>query len=289
MKKNKIEKKINSEVDRVILGLWKEKTTIIIFVFASLILTYSFIISKKERFYKSEIILNNDAFSIIPEFDLVPKNKLTYNIDLNELFFDQYHSLLQSKDNLKKFINIFQIKNNIVFDPKHTRIERIALEKDAVSMKYILISNHQIMGQTFLNNYIVYSFDKSSDIFKQRLMVLLNAVRTHYIKNLNIAKKIQIDSPVIAENIITSKSYEHVEFPALFFLGSKVLSYQIENINNLIQNIDSKKIDYNIILDTATIGTPISKNSIIYILLATIFGFVSSIFFIYIKTLVKKN
>jgi hypothetical protein len=287
--KNKIEKKNTSEVDRVILGLWKEKTTIIIFIIASLILTYIFIISKKERLYKSEITLNNDPFSILPEFDLVPKNKLTYNLNLNDLFFDQYHSLLQSKDNLKKFIDIFQIKNNFVFDPKLTKIERITLKKDAITMKYILISNHQVMGQTFLNDYIMYSFHKSSDILKHRLMVLLKAVRTHYLKNLHIAEEIPIDTPAIAEDSITSKSNERVEFPALFYLGSKVLSYQIENINNLIQDLDSKSFDYNLILDSANIGTPISKNSIIYILLATIFGFVSSIFFIYIKMLIKKT
>lgn len=287
--KNKIKKEKVSEVDRVFLGLWKEKTTIIIFIFASLILTYIFIISKKERVYKSEIILNNDPFSILPEFDLIPKNKLTYNINLNDLFFDQYHSLLQSKDNLKEFINIFQIKNNFVFDPKLTRIERITLNKDAVTMKYILISDHQVMGQTFLNDYMMYSFHKSSEIFKNRLMVLLNAVRNHYLKNLNIAEEIPIDTPAIAENSITSKSNENVEFPALFYLGSKVLSYQIENINNLIQDIDSKSLNYNLILDSANIGTPISKNSIVYILLATILGFVSSMFFIYIKMLVKKT
>ena len=75
---------------------------------------------------------------------------------------------------------------------------------------------------------------------------------------------------------------------ALFYKGTKVLSQQLIFFNNLLDETQNLKLDYNPILEQASSGSLITKSPIIYAAIALLLGLFFSLMIVFIRSIMRR-
>ena len=134
-------------------------------------------------------------------------------------------------------------------------------------------------GAIFLNKYVEFIKKKTIAELKNNLKLsLLNTIYYHQ-EDLEIAKKIQLENPIIK----TTNQQQIVNEPeALFYKGTKVISENLNYLDKRLIKLENDQFNYNIILQKAlTLKDPI--NLPLYFVIGFILGLFLSLGIVFLR------
>ncbi len=295
-------KKSNTHLtdDEIDLGdlirkLWKEKILILFISIIFGLLGYFYQLLKPDEFI-SEITLKNPPTQIFEPYNLfnIYNNNNNNNNNIDAQFISDFKLNLLSSDNLKGFVEESREFDNF---KRHLKLRNISAKEYFVNKKigevkenqiiipnkYFLKHSKELDGAIFFDKYVEFIKKKTIVEFKNNLkLTLLNTINTHQ-EALEIAKKIQLENPIIKT---TGQLLVVTEPEALFYKGSKVLSENLNYLNKRLIKLENDQFNYNTILQKAlTLKNPKSLN--LYFVFGLILGLFLSLAIIYLKNILK--
>ena len=291
---------INDEIDLrdLIRKLWKEKILILSISIIFGLLGYLYQLLKPQE-QKSEIILKNPPMQIFEPYNFsnINNNNNNNNNNSNNIaiqFISDFKLNLLSLDNVQNFIEESKefdnfkeyLKSRNISAKQYFSDDKFAEVKEKniiIPNKYFLNHPKELDGVIFFDKYVEFIKKKTIAEFKNNLkLTLLNTINTHQ-EALEIAKKIQLENPIIN----TSSQQQVVTEPeALFYKGSKVLSEKLNYFNKRLIKLENDQLNYNTILQKAlTLKNPKSLN--LYFVFGLMLGLFLSLAIIYLKNILK--
>jgi hypothetical protein len=251
---------------------------------------------------KYKDFLNDDNFIIINNNNNNNNNNNSgnnngINNNFSLLFFNSLKAKLSSIDNLESFLEqskefdnfkVFLKERNITAKQYFTkdRFGIITDKKQQVSNEFFLNFNKELDGVTFLNNYVEFTKNKVINEVRNALKIkLLVAIEKHEIA-FEIANQIKLEVPILKS--MSSGSSVVNEPTSLFYLGTQVLSQQSKYFKKLFLDLESDKLNIEVILDKASPARTIDNN-LFRTWMGLVFGFFFSLVVIFFKFLLKKN
>jgi len=219
------------------------------------------------------------------------------NNNFSLLFFNSLKAKLSSTDNLESFLEqskefdnfkVFLKERNITAKQYFTkdRFGIITDKKQQLSNEFFLNFNKELDGVTFLNNYVEFTKNKVINEVRNALKIkLLVAIDKHDIA-FEIANQIKLEVPILKS--MSSGNSVVNEPTSLFYLGTQVLSQQSKYYKKLLLDLESEKLNIDVILDKASPARTVDNNSF-RVWTGLVFGFFFSLLVIFSKFLLKKN
>jgi len=219
------------------------------------------------------------------------------NNNFSLLFFNSLKAKLSSTDNLESFLEqskefdnfkVFLKERNITVKQYFTkdRFGTITDKKQQVSNEFFLNFNKELDGVTFLNNYVEFTKNKVINEVRNVLKIKLLVAIDKHDNAFEIANQIKLEVPILKS--MTSGSSVVNEPSSLFYLGTQVLSQQSKYFKKLLLDLESDKLNFDVILDKASPARTIDNN-LFRTWMGSVFGFFFSLVVIFFKFLLKKN
>lgn len=303
MKTNNPSKKNDDEINlkEIILTVWSEKFLIISFSLIFLIIGYIYG-DKRNKIYQTQILIRDipaqtifgDYLSQITktiEVDIIDYNKL---LDLNIIASTNMIKFLNQNSELGEFKSFLKKKNVNLNRYFFNKIKREENEENGENKenytKYTLKFSKPFPAQKFLNDYIVYANKITELEIKKKLKDILETELAVYKKSFSVAKLLNYDQPLQEEHykmfeIPSNEQYN--QFYYLYPLGTKILSYNINYLEQIIDQLDNFKLDYKLIVDVASPPTLLTKTAKTIALFALLLGLFFSIIVIFIRSILK--
>ena len=308
-----IEDEIN--LSDLIKYFWRHKVLVLFFsiLFMLLGLLYGFYQSKKKDLQTSIIlqipsaVVLNKYKDFLGDDSFINNNNKSYNntntntntsTDTFALFFlNNLKTKLSSKDNLESFLEqskqfdnfkVFLKERNITTRQYFTK-ERFGIKTNAkqqLSDEFFLHFNKELDGVTFLNNYVEFTKNKIINDIRNTLKIKLLIVIERHDNAFEIANQIKLEVPILKS--MSSGSSVVYEPSSLFYLGTEVLSQQSKYFRKLLLDLETDKLDFEVILDKASPAMAI-ENNLFGVWTGLVFGFFFSLVIIFFKFLLKKN
>jgi LPS O-antigen subunit length determinant protein (WzzB/FepE family) len=282
----------------LIKKLWKEKILILSISIICGLLGYFYALLKPQVF-ETEIIFKKLPAQIFEPYNLYNNNNSNNNnnnnnnIDvqfisdfkLNFLSLDNLQSFIEESrefDNFKRYLKIRNISAKEYF---RNKIGEVKDKNIILSNKYFLNHTKELDGAIFLNKYVEFTKKKTIVEFKNVLKLsFLNAIDNHQVA-LNIAKKIQLENPII--NTMGQQQLFN-ESENLFYKGTKVLAENLIYLNKKIIKLENDQFNYNIILQEPLIlKKKVSMSSSLHFVFGLILGLFLSLGIIFFKSILK--
>jgi LPS O-antigen subunit length determinant protein (WzzB/FepE family) len=297
------------DLREIILTLWKEK--FLIFIITLIFTVAGFIYGTLQpKFYKTTITLRLAPAVLFEKYRAFiaiqqqpqqqqqqPQQQQTSiastfnaNFELNLLSLDSLTNFVEQNKKLDEFKSYLK-KNNIdVRSYFKNRFEPVInTKKDNKYFKenqYSLILSKSLAYDEFLNDYFIFIKKKTESEFKEEMINVIKNEIEIYKQNLEIAKKIDIQNPIVKSIV---EGYSSIGEPnALFYKGSKVLSLQLIYLEKLLEETKKLNLEYNPILEKASNSIIKSRSIVIFISLAFFIGLFLSLFFIFLRPLLSK-
>ena len=286
--------------DEIYLGeflrlLWKDKILVsLLSIFFSFTGYYYGISVQTKPQIKAFVLVKNapgEIFSVYEEYLANdqwnnPDSKI-FSGNLHFIYINKFNENITSLDTLQNFVSQ---NNNVDSFKKKLSTDKISAKeyfqnrfqhpdrKNRQSINsYVLIYESDLNGLSFLNNYVRYIQNKTTEDFKDILKDKIFNKTKIYEQNLKIIKDINLEYPL-----------EALERNELFTLGSKILSNRINILNELKTDLENEFFDFNPILDKAKISQVKSTNIKAYVLIGFLGGFFISIIFVLFRSSLKK-
>jgi len=308
MKKNNSFLKDEIDLRQIIKIFLNEKILILSISFCFMVMGYV-LGTLQPKIYKTEIVIREAPSSLFepyrPFISTQPQLQLQLQPQgLDRQFNDDMKLNLSSLDILVQFVaetntindfkNYLKKKNISVekyFQPQlgSKKFESVIdKNKQTQNNKYSLTYSQPLPGEAFLNDYIIFAKQQTTNMFKQQLTQnIINKINIHR-HHLEIAKKINLDNPIL-HPMKEDGQYALIESSALFYKGTKVLTQEITYLNKLLNEVKNLTLDYNPILEQASRGSLITKSPLIYAVFALLLGLFFSFLFILFRNLLKKE
>ena len=283
----------DDEIDlgNIIKSLWKEKILILSVSIICGLVGY-FYASLKAKEFKTEITLKNPPTQIFEPYNLFNNNN---NNNIAGQFISDFKLNLLSLDNVQNFIEESRefdnfkgyLKSRNISVEQHFidyKFSEVKEKNIIIPNKYSLNHSKELDGVIFLNKYVEFIKKKTIVEFKNNFKsTLLNTINNHQ-EALEIAKKIQLENPIIKTT--TSQQQVVNEPEALFYKGTKVISENLNYLNKRLIKLENDQFNYNVILQKAlTLKNPINLS--LYFVLGLILGSFLSLIIIYLKNILK--
>jgi LPS O-antigen subunit length determinant protein (WzzB/FepE family) len=243
-----------------------------------------------------------------PYLSINPKKNTDKNSNSNLYFSDEQGLLIEryinnfftnfrSNDNLSSYIEISKeiqdykklIKKNNLDDNlilRSLKIEESKYRGKILYNKFNFYYPDKLDGKVFLNNYVLYTKDKTLNEYSNTLKSIIINSLSLYEDQLKIAKKINLQQPILKQEYTVIINEPDV----LFYRGAKVLEEQIDQHKKILLLLTNVKLDYNPVLDKALFESSSSPTLYIYMLCGFVFGVFLFFFVIYFRDFVlKKN
>ena len=273
--------------------LWREKILILSISIICGLAGYLYASFQTQEF-RTEIKLKNPPIQIFEPYSTFNINNNLNNNNIAGQFISDFKLNLLSLDNVQNFIEESREFDNFkgYLKSRNISVEQYfigskfgeAKEKNIIiPNKYFLNHSKELDGDIFLNKYVEFIKKKTIVEFKNNLkLTLLNTINNHQ-EALEIAKKIQLENPIIK----TANQGQVVNEPeALFYKGTKVISENLNYLNKRLIKLENDQFNYNIISQKAlTLKNPI--NLPLYFALGLILGSFLSLIIIYLKNILK--
>ena len=276
---------IDDEIDLrdFIKKLCKEKILILSISIICGLLGYFYGLSKSQEL-KTEITVKNPHIQIFEPYNLSNNNivgQFTSDFRLNFLSLDNVQNFIEESrefDNFKGYLKSINISANEYFANKFGEVK----EKNIIiPNKYFINHTKEFDGAIFFNKYVEFIKKKTIVELKNNLkLTLLNSIHDHQ-EALEIAKKIQLENPIIKT---TQQAVNEPE--ALFYKGTKVISENLNNLNKRLIKLENDQFNYNAVLQKA-LTLDNSTNLSLYFVLGLILGSFLSLVIIYLKSILK--
>jgi len=297
------------DVEEIIRKLWKKKILILFTCVFCMLLAYLYAFSFPKE-YKTQITIKNPPSNIFDAYNSIFIYKDSYNLknptnqnssinpvifgefilDLNSnlLSLDNLESFLeQSKemDNFKEFLKIKNVSAKQYF--QDNKFGAVREKNQIILNKFFLIYPIELGGDNFLNKYVEFTKKKTQIEFIHKIRTTLLNTIAQYEKNLQVAQEINLERPIILQPSTNNTVLN--ESDILFYNGTKVLSKQISQLKKKLPKINISEIDYDVILDKASVPSRVSKPLFLYPLAGLVFGFFLSLIIIFFKNILKSN
>jgi len=216
---------------------------------------------------------------------------------LIERYINNFFTNFRSSDNLISYIEISKeiqdyknlIKKNNLDNNSILRSFQIVESKyrgKILNNKFNFSYPEKLDGKAFLNNYALYTKDKTLKEYSNTLKSIIINSLSLYEDQLKIAKRIDLQQPILKQEYTVIINEPDV----LFYRGAKVLEEQIDQHKKILLLLNTVKLDYNPVLDKALFESSSSPTLYIYILSGFVFGVFLFFFVIYFRDFVlKKN
>lgn len=302
MKKNNFYLSDNEiDLGNLIKSIWRDKIIVLSTCIICGIFGYVYGFSQP-KIYKAEIVLRDappSIFEVYRNFEIIekpqPQPQPQFRMNIAQQFNDEFKVNLLSDDNLAQFVEnynkINDFKNNLkeknisVRNYFKGKFENAEDKSKQISNKYFLTYSESLPAETFLNDYIIFTQEKSLMIFKKVLIQKIHAQIKLYQQNLKIAENIDLKNPIL-QSMIEGRGLIN-EPEALFYKGTKVLSQQLIFLNNLLDETQNLKLDYNPILESTSSAPFIKQSPKIFLFIGLALGLFFSFIIILVKKLLK--
>jgi LPS O-antigen subunit length determinant protein (WzzB/FepE family) len=230
----------NDEINllEIILYLWKQKFLILSFSLTFLIAGFIYG-TLQPKIYKTNVTLHNVPKTLFFKYNLYLQGDLEKIFDndlrLNLLSFDNLMEFVEKNNNINKLKSTLKEKN---IDIRKYFKEKFNLEKN----KYTLRFEKNFQGEDFLNDYVIFTKQKTETIFKEQLISTIDSKINYYKQNLKIAEKIDLQNPILKTmNLETNNGY------VIFAIGKDeiIFNEKLMNMNADLEEIELKKLILN--------------------------------------------
>ncbi len=284
----------DDEIDLLefIRELWKEKILIISVSLLFMAIGYVYG-TLQPKIYKEKILLREAPSYLFEVRPFVVKQSLfnSYMLSLAKDFNNEFKINLSSSEILDRFVEqnnkIDEFKINLAsknIDIKKYfkgQLEIITNDGKNNSLAYSLTYGEYSPGDQFLNDLILFAKQETETAFKKQLTFIIIDEINKYKENLEIAKKINLEN----QSAVNYSSQDS----SLYNRGTKVLTYQIANLNQMLDEAKLLKLDYNPILEKASSDILIKNSSSRFAATAFLLGFFFSIMIIFIRVLLQNK
>jgi len=288
------------DLGEIIRNLWKEKFLILSISLIVSALAYVYIAFKPKTF-QTTVVLRNIPNKLFVKFDdainLQPLTKQQQTFA--SLLEDEFHQKLNSFDNLNEFVK----KNNSINSFKTLLKEKQISAKDyflnsippnkfgpvkeknkIIKNRYYLNFPMELKGDEFLNEYVLFTFQEAENSMKNQIVSIFSSEKNDYEKNLVIAKLLNIQEPILQQKLQDRSLFMINEPKEMYYSGTKVIQNEIDNLNKLIAEAKELKLDFDPILDRASMPMVVSGSPLKF----GILGFVAGLF-LYLMYVIVRN
>jgi len=289
----KLNKKISHDDEanlrELIIKLWKKKVFIFFMslTFMAVGIIYG---SLQTKIYKTSITIREAPYSSFDEYRLI----LSYE-DLNFFSTKQPNQQQLTFQIVEQFNNEFKsqllsIDTTVEFVEQNTELEYLKsfLSKKKISIQeyfenklknernsknvYSLVYSEPFQEKEFLNNYIIFVKKKTEKIFKQQLSDTLTSKIKLYKYNLELVEKTNF------ENLMQPRSSKK-----LSDISKDEMLLNILVLEKMLNETKNLKLKYDPILTKASSPIEISITWRSYLLFGFVFGFLLSLFIIFLN------
>ena len=290
----------------LIKKLWKEKILILSVSIICGLLGYFYALLKTQEF-KAEITLKNPPTQIFEPYNLFNKNNNNNNnnnnnknnnnnniiagqfnsdFTLNLLSLDNLQSFLEESKEFDNFKGYLKSRNISAKEYFANKISEAKEKNIIIPNKYFLNHTKELDGATFLNKYVEFIKKKTIVELKNNLKLTLLDTINHHEEALEIAKKIELEYPIIKK---LEQGQVVTEPDGLFYKGTKVLSENINHLKQRLKKLENDQFDYNIILQKPITFPNNPKNSSLHFALGLMLGLFLSLGIIYFKGIIRND
>jgi LPS O-antigen subunit length determinant protein (WzzB/FepE family) len=293
-------KKTNLQADEinfleVILYLWKQKFLILPFCLTFLIAGFIYGIYQP-KIYKTTVTLQKAPETLFSKYNLYFQkdfeNFFDNTLKLNFLSFDNFIEFAKKNNKINELESTF--KNNIGIE-KYFK-ENFNLKKNEYTL--FLFYEKTFQGEDFLNDYIIFTKQKTEKIFKENLISDIDTKINFYKQHLKIAEDLDLQNPVLKSMLEANNN--HVIFTiqeaekflikkfrvdqsiALFYHGTKILSQMIIILNELKNDANNLTLN-NLFLEKASFTEQTSKSTLVFVVFGFMLGLLISLIIIFIR------
>jgi hypothetical protein len=285
----------DDEIDlrEIIKTLWNEKILILSISFIFIVIGYVYG-ALQPKIYKTEITIRNVSSSLFeayhPFFSTEQQQQqkgiageFNDNFKLNLSSLDTLVQFVENNNKINNFKNYLKEKDISARKYFTGKFEPVIDKKNNIQNKYSLTYSPPLLGESFLNDYIIFAHQQTVTIFKQQLMqVISNNINIHQ-QHLEIAKKIDLQNPILRSMQEEGQSVTNEPY-APFYRGTKVLTQQITYLNKLLNETKNLTLDYNPILEQASSPKLTTKSAINYPVIALLLGLFFSLLIVFIRS-----
>ena len=277
--------------------IYKEKVLLIFVSLLFMVMGYVYGLLQP-KIYKTTVLLREAPSYLFLNLRPGATKQSFFNAQLFPLakdFDNEFKIILSSSEYLTRFIEQNNKTNEFKLNYKNKNIEikknlkkkveiKLVLEKDS-SFQYTVTYPEHLAVDQFLNDFIFFAKEETEALIKKQTEYYINNEIRKYKDNLEIAKKINL------ENLVPDRyySYDSNEDFALFSRGTKVLSYQIADLNQRLIENKKLKLDYNPILGKESSTTLISKSPLVLGAIFFVLGLFLSLMLIFIRFSLKNQ
>jgi capsular polysaccharide biosynthesis protein len=241
------------------------------------------------KIYKTEIIFREPPIYLFESFipfseKLEQKRKdseilakvFNYNFKANLLSLDTAVEFAENNNKISYFKKNHQ-KKNISINNYFKEKLKIEINKEKIILNY----SDFFPGEIFLNDYVNFVKEKTLTSFKIELTQRTLSEISLYQDNLKIAEKIKLDTPLQSNSqVVVNNSSAYTE---LFYQGSTVLTQKLLVSSNFLNKIKNLTLDYDPIVQKATLSTLTSKKPETIMIFAFVLGLFMSLFILYLR------
>jgi len=282
------------DLDELIRQLWKQK--IIIFFTSLFFLAAGYLYGTLQpKIYKTEIILLEADSSLFRSYDiLLNKQQQQQQQGIVVQFNEEVKLKLLSLDTLFQFVEnnnkISNFKNHL--KEKDISVKKyfkgkfqLVVDKKNIKNRYSLAYSPPLPGEIFLNDYILFVQQQALITIKDRLIKLIIAEIDLYNQQLKIADSIKLQNPILKS--VGESNIVFNELNTLFYKGSIVLSEEIFYLNKLLSKTKDLTLDYDPVLEQASVAELISISPTTFAFIAFFLGLFLSSIIILIRNIKK--
>ena len=146
-----------------------------------------------------------------------------------------------------------------------------------------------ITEDEFLNEYVLFTFQEAENLIKNEIVSVFSSQKNDYEKNLVIAKKLNIQEPILQQKLQDRSLFMINEPKELYYSGTKVIQNEVDSLNKLIAEVKEFKLDFNPILDRASKPIIVSDSYLKFGILGFIAGLFLSIIYIIFRNILKSS
>jgi LPS O-antigen subunit length determinant protein (WzzB/FepE family) len=268
--------------------LWREKILILSISIIFGLAGYLYASLQPQKF-KTEITFKNPPFNLFISFTEVYFASQNNSINIDKDFVSAFKSNFLSLDNLQTFMEesgefgnfkgYLQSRNISIKKYFQYKISEEKKNNSIFTNKYVLFFSKELDGDIFLNNYAEFIKKKTLFDIKKRLQFLIQNRIASTELALKKAKLINLEYPIF-KTFDNSTINEQAD---LLYKGSKILSYEIMDLNGLLTKLENEKFDFDFILDKP-LATPVyTASKLKYPVIGIILALFLSIAIIFFK------
>ena len=275
------------DLKELILTIWKEKYLILIFSLIFSVLGYIYGTHQSKVFQATATLREAPeyVFERFQPYQLENQNQSLSSKNFNK----EFKYKLQSLSNIIKFVEqneklnefkSFINKSGINIDSYFKGKSRIKYIKEEDTFIYTLNFSKPLPGPQFLNDYIIFTFQMTSDfIKKEQIKNITYKIKTlkPYIEN----AKTQLEN-LSGRSDALNESY-------MFFLKNyDYFSQELISLEGRLSEMKDFSIDYNPIVSKSSAVKQISKSNFYFMTVGFVIGLIFLILTLIIRKIVRE-